>query len=343
MRIRSGAVARSWSLPRIPTSQSLTGQPSLSATHQMPLKVLTSSPPPPLLQPPVKLTKLTTSPPLPPPKLSPAIDLTTPKVSHPHQAPPDLKSDRSRLSSASSVESCSSSGVSSMASSCSSNSAFNPPQASPTPFLAFSPPSRLHQADYVQQPPTITDAISHEVTGTDLILSSQMVLQDQYNDFYSSGSHIPSHLNSFRSALHPQPPITEVRQSVETFRPVFTQPQIFKSITATTLDKPSQLSISSPISISKLLVKATSPPKATKTPTSFVLPTPTSSLISSTETSPQWPTTSIIPSSTTTNDSTGNTMSIDTTTDSMCYRTTPKNREKDRYISALALIELSHR
>ncbi|GFS09571.1 zinc finger protein [Elysia marginata] len=346
MPTRIGAVVRSWSLPRIPSPHSLTTHTSpqrlTPPTLQVPLKLSTPSPPPPLLQPPVKLTKLNSSPPLPPPKLSPVIDLTLSTASNPHHAPLDLQSLPSRHSSASSVESCSSSGVSSMTSSCSSHSGAQAVPPSPTPFLSFSPPSRgAYQVEYTQPPPGIPHACTQDAAETHLILSSHMVLQGQHNDGYSFAYQAPSISNSTRTAMFTQSLSNKVVRVTETSRPIFTQPHVFKSLALTTFDKPSQLSISSPVSISKLLAKAPSPTGPAQSPVQTVSPVPSSSLPFSSQPSPSQPTT-LQENEETTTSSLNKPMSVDAT-DSMCYRTTPKNREKDRYISALALIELSKR
>ena len=321
-----------------------TSPPRPTAAPQVPLKLTTSSPPPPpLLQPPVKLTKLTFSPPLPPPKLSPATDLMPSKLTNPNQPVQDLQLPTSRHSSASSVKSCSSSGVSSMSSSCSSNGSHTVPQISPPSFFSFSSPPRAYHEEHVQHSPGITDTFSQAAAGTHLILSSQMVLQGQFNDGYPNAYQgIPFSCNS-SPAVFPLSSSTEARWSSKISRPVVTQPHVFRSLALTSADKPSQLSTSSSFSISKLLTKAPSPCRLAKSPTPTVLPTSSSPLFLSLP-SPQESTTLSIPQTVTaaSTSSPVKPMSVDST-DSMCYRTTPKNREKDRYISALALIELSKR
>lgn len=350
--LRPGAIARSWSLPRISHAHALTSvsSPRPSPTVQMPLKLVTISPPPPLLQPPLTLTKLNTTPPLPPPKQSPVINLTLSKDLNSNQTATGPELPPPRLSSASSVESCSSSGVSSMASACSSHSAHSMPQ-SPALFLSLSPSSRLYKGEQPQIPPVITADSAQDDLKMHPILPTRMVFQGQHSSGYSfvyPSYQSPRFSSSSRPALFTQSytrPIGDL-DSIKAPRPVFTQPHVFKSLALAALDKSFQLSTSSSVS----LLKAQSPIECAKSPAQPASPTSFSSLYPSSQLAPQgsiiletsqMATEVLQETAPITSASLSKPMPVDTT-DSMCYRTTPKNREKDRYISALALIELSN-
>ncbi|GFO39088.1 Zinc finger protein 367-like [Plakobranchus ocellatus] len=355
-RSKAGTLARSWSLPRISSTQSLTSsQTPGTSVHKLPLKSVTSSPPPPLLQPPLKLTKLTSSSPQSPPKLSPAANQSRFKDRDSDKTSLDLQlhTFTPRHSSASSVESRSSSGVSSMASS-SSCCGYIIPVTPPNPSASFSPfnVQQLEPSQQQQEPNLL-----HSSTDSHLVFSSQMILQGQYTEGFTPFYHASTVFNH-RPAISSQPHVSESSRPTKTLRPIVTTPHVFKSLAmanpdksslggaisphlpitqtlntkALNIDKPTQpssarLPPSSPVTLSSLLL---SPPASSSSPSSSF----SSSQATSMAASPPAPVPISLRKPTT---------PLDASTNSMCYRTTPKNREKDRYISALALIELSKR